>query len=315
MISLWTAVPGSGKTLSAIAVILKAIAEKRMVFTNISGLQKELIDPSGLYLHDAPDDWRDTPEGSLVIYDECQQPHLYPSNAKAGKVEDERLTAMETHRHTGHDLIFITQAPTFVHHHIRKLVGEHMHLYRAMGVKGANKYTWSHTCDNPNDRKEQERADSSYWLFPKEHFKYYKSATVHTHKFKIPRKMYFFGFLIVCVSAFIYSMYSKNNGISFLNNMQKQAGSGGAKAEVPAPASPPASHTVSSNVIKPDIERIYGFSAVEEAIPVMGYVSYQNKCMVFSRNGVTLELPNGQCKSAIGSPVPRAIESNRSGRT
>ncbi len=41
-------------------------------------------------------DWRDTPEGSLVVYDEAQQVHLYPSNAQRGPVTDERLTAMET---------------------------------------------------------------------------------------------------------------------------------------------------------------------------------------------------------------------------
>lgn len=150
---------------------------------------KKLKSSNNHNLQEAPSDWRDTPHGSVVIYDECQQPHLYPSTAKAGKVEDERLTAMETHRHTGHDLYFITQAPTFVHHHIRKLVGQHIHLYRARGIGGAMRYEWSHTCDNPNDRREQERADSFLWKFPSAHFAYYTSATVHTHKFKIPKKL------------------------------------------------------------------------------------------------------------------------------
>ena len=188
MIKLITAVPGSGKTLSAIAMIIEVLEAGRPVFTNISGLVKDKF-PNNSLLQEAPDDWRDTPEGSLVIYDEAQQAHLYPSNAQRGKVEDERLTAMETHRHSGHDLVFITQAPTFVHHHIRKLVGEHIHLYRGRGVGGAMRYEWSHTCDSPNDRKEQERATGVFWKFPKEHFGYYTSAVMHTHKFKIPYKI------------------------------------------------------------------------------------------------------------------------------
>jgi len=214
MITLITAVPGSGKTLCSIDLVLKAVRDKRMVFTNIDSLFKDKIDPSGLYLHDAPDDWRETPEGSLVIYDECQQPHLYPSNARPGIVGDERLTAMETHRHTGHDLVFITQAPTLVHHHIRKLVGEHIHLYRSSGVQAAMRYTWAHACNDPNDRGEQTRADSYLWTFPRSNYKLYKSATIHTHKFKMPKKMWFLIFLIALLSYFLVPSLVKNKGLA-----------------------------------------------------------------------------------------------------
>lgn len=193
MITLITAVPGSGKTLRAIGIILKAQSEGRMVYANIDGLLIDGVLPS-------PADWRETPEGSLVIYDECQE--IYPSDAKPGVVHDERITSMERHRHTGHDLVFITQAPSFVHHHIRKLVGEHQHLYRPNGMAGANVYTWGFACLNPNDRKEQERADHVVWRFPKEHYKFYKSATVHTHKFKIPVKVTVLITLILIGAAF-----------------------------------------------------------------------------------------------------------------
>lgn len=322
MITLITAVPGSGKTLSAIAIILKAIAEKRMVYTNISGLQKELIDPTGVYLHDAPDDWRETPEGSLVIYDECQQPHLYPSDAKRGKVEDERLTAMETHRHTGHDLIFITQAPTFVHHHIRKLVGEHIHLYRARGVSGAMKYTWSHTCDNPNDRAEQQRADSYFWKYDKSLYKYYKSASVHTYKFKVPKKLATLSFFILMAIGYLIYKVFYNDGLSMLagNEIHSLA-----TQEPNTPATVKPTHNVPATVggytppptnylAETTPERIYAFSAVPEAIPVSGCVSYRNKCMCFSEAGYTLELENKVCRDAIKSPLPRVIQ-QRSGNS
>lgn len=229
MISLITAVPGSGKTLFSISLIDAANKERRSVYTNIEGLEKSKFDFPDL-IFDAPADWRETPDGSLVIYDECQQSHLYPATAQRGLVTDERLTAMETHRHSGHDLVFITQAPTFVHHHIRKLVGEHYHFYRAHGVSGAMRYKWSHTCDSPNNRQEQKRADSVMWRFPKKYFSYYKSATVHTHKFKIPFKLFFYFVPALLILILAISYISSNKFFNSSHNTTPQAETGYAAA-------------------------------------------------------------------------------------
>lgn len=208
MITLITAVPGSGKTLFAIGLIIDALNEKRPVYTNINGLVKDKF-PNNHLLFDAPSDWRECPHGAFVVYDEAQQPHLYPANAQRGLVSDERLTDMETHRHGGYDLVFITQAPTFIHHHIRKLVGRHVHLYRSSGIQGAVRYEWSHVCDSPNDRREQQRADSVIWKFPKQHFSFYTSAVKHTHKFKLPFKIAFiFGFILILFAFVAYRLFS-----------------------------------------------------------------------------------------------------------
>lgn len=299
MIKLITAVPGSGKTLSAIAIIIEALEAGRPVFTNINGLVKDKF-PNNSLLQDAPDDWRDTPEGSLVIYDEAQQAHLYPSNAQRGKVEDERLTAMETHRHSGHDLIFITQAPTFVHHHIRKLVGEHLHLYRGRGIGGATRHTWSHTCENPNDRREQERATSVFWKFPKEHFPYYTSAVMHTHKFKLPVKIALALAVAACLAGYVAYNLVSNEGLAILNNTDQapalaQTHSAGARGGLPL-SSP------------------YSWSSTVEAVPVAGCIANhdRSRCQCFSDTGLTLELEHGQCLSILNNPLPRSIKVNQS---
>lgn len=227
MITLITAVPGSGKTLYSIDLIYKANLEKRKVYQNINGLDVNKF-PNPDLIFQAPDDWRDTPDGSLVIYDEAQQEHLYPANAQRGLVSDKRLTAMETHRHTGHDLVFITQSPTFVHHHIRKLVGQHIHLYRAFGRNGSIVYKWSHTCDNPNDRKEQQRTDKHNWQFPKKYYSFYKSSEVHTHKFKMPKKAYFYLVLILVFTVpsfyffFTKSIFVTGSFTPLENNVNKE---------------------------------------------------------------------------------------------
>lgn len=295
MITLITAVPGSGKTLLAVGLIVDYIAEGRHVFHNIAGLQVDKFSRPDL-IHDAPADWRDTPHGSVVIYDECQQPHLYPATAQRGAVEDARLTAMETHRHSGHDLIFITQAPTFLHHHARKLVGQHIHLYRGGGSKIVARYEWSHVCDNPNDRREQERADFQAFPFNKAHFELYQSSTIHTHKFKIPRKLIILGvFILSLVSFLVYLGYD-----SFLvtGEFHKQ------------PESPPAQVQARAAAVP----AIYSWAAAEPAVPVAGCIANadRSRCQCFSDEGITLTLEHAQCLSILTNPLPRSIKVNQS---
>ena len=295
MITLITAVPGSGKTLYSIGLIEDALASGRPVFTNISGLVKEKFSNPHL-LSDAPDDWRDTPEGSLVLYDEAQQSHLYPSNAQRGPVTDQRLTAMETHRHSGHDLVFITQAPTFIHHHIRKLVGLHVHLYRSRGLQAASKYEWSHVCDSPNDRKEQQRADFVLWKFPKEHFSFYTSAVMHTHKFRMPKKLMILLFFIVLALFFLGFNLYKNSGLASMSFADD------------------ASTLIASNSSEPvPLVVPYEWSKTTEAVPVAGCIAMpsRDKCQCFSANGTTLEMSHAACLSVIDSPLPRTFTANK----
>lgn len=197
MITLITGLPGSGKTLYTVGLIKKHLADNRPVYSDIEGLNIPGVLPS-------PDNWQDTPEGSVVVYDECQR--IFPSTGKPGVAEDARIRAMETHRHTGHDLIFITQAPSFVHAHIRKLVGKHHHVFRAMGLKSATVYTWDGVCNTPNDKKEHRTANIQRWSYPVKDFESYKSATVHTHKFSLPSKFIWIGLAaLVIIGTALYT--------------------------------------------------------------------------------------------------------------
>lgn len=293
MITLITAVPGSGKSLLAVGFIHQYLSEGRAVYANVAGLKKDAF-PNSHLLFDAPDDWRDTPHGSVVIYDECQQPHLYPATAQRGQVADERLTAMETHRHSGHDLFFITQAPTFVHHHVRKLVGRHIHLYRGSGAKLVGRYEWSHTCDSPNDRREQERADFQVFKFNSEHFKLYQSSTVHTHKFKIPKKitaMIVFVCAVVGLSIFAatrspYLLGDKPYTDEVVHVAGQQAG--GATAPAAATTSP--------------------LHSVPDDRPLSGCMASESRgCRCWDANLQPLFMPEAQCRALLLRPLPRTI--------
>lgn len=295
MITLITAVPGSGKTLLAVGLIVDYIAEGRHVFHNIAGLQVDKFSRPDL-IHDAPADWRDTPHGSVVIYDECQQPHLYPATAQRGAVDDERLTAMETHRHTGHDLIFITQAPTFLHHHARKLVGQHIHLYRGGGSKIVARYEWSHVCDNPNDRREQERADFQAFPFNKAHFELYQSSTIHTHKFKIPRKLIILGVFILSLVAFL--VYLGYDSFLVTGEFHPQQERPPAQVQARAAAVP----------------ALYSWSDAPVATSVSGCMANhdRSRCQCYDDDGKTLQLEHAQCLSILNNPLPRSVKVNQS---
>lgn len=308
MITLITAVPGSGKTLYAVSLINELNNEGKVIYQNIAGLKKELFKNPEL-IFDAPADWRDTPHGSTVIYDECQQPHLYPATAQRGQIHDERLTAMETHRHSGHDLIFITQAPTLVHHHVRKLTGKHIHLYRARGLQSAMRYEWSHVCDDPNNRQEQQRADSTMWRFPKQFFQFYQSATIHTHKFSMPTKLKIFLFLIL--PTFSYFAYSSMRISAFKEEPKQEQ-----KQEIVVETKKEEKALFDDVVIPKQelkIEPKVSDNQVQQSkksnSDITGCVNNkrQKMCACYGLDGKIIDISYKQCMSIASKPISKSI--------
>lgn len=295
MIYLITGVPGSGKTLYAIRLILEWQKQGRTVYADIDGINIPNVLPS-------PQDWRDTPEGSVVIYDECQK--IFPSTGRAGVAEDERLRALETHRHSGHDLVFITQAPTFVHHHIRKLVGKHIHAFRAMGLQGATLFKWDGVCDAPNGYHERKQADSERWAYPKDLFQYYKSATVHTHKFKMPRKILLIGgfALVAIIGALIYGM---NSGLAKTIEHTEQT-----ESATKAHSAPVAGSYTYNNT---SLQEVHNAAVANRSIS--GCVSGVH-CRCFDNEGFLLDLEPKICRDMASGllALPIRISSGESSR-
>lgn len=287
MITLITGVPGAGKTLRAVSEIQEHLKAGRTVYSDIAGHVAPGILP-------APDDWRDTPEGSVVVYDEAQK--KYPSTGKPGVSEDERIRALETHRHTGHDIYFITQEPALVHHHIRKLVGRHIHVHRAAGLRRATLYTWDFAVAAPNDRNEQKRSDMENWSYPKDLFRYYKSATVHTHKFQIPKKIGLILCVLVAVASFVgWRLYS-NNGLSVLNLSEAQAAEPSAHAAAGEGALPPAPLPLRNPANT--------WTRADSVPPVMGCVGTDRTCRCFGMDGNQLDLELAVCLNVLTKPLP-----------
>ena len=199
MIILVTGVPGSGKTLFTINYV-KAWAERenRQVFQN--GI--EILDPAALPWHPLEDAnlWYKCEPKSIIVVDECQRFWRPRSSGTAVPVS---IKEMETHRHLGVDLVLITQNPGLVDANIRKLVGRHFHVVRSFGRDRATVREWE-SCKELSKSTIKE-AVPHYFKYPKESYGWYKSAEVHTHKKRVPMRVYVMYaipvFLVICFGA------------------------------------------------------------------------------------------------------------------
>lgn len=194
-----TGTPGAGKTLSALEELFKELGinvrgksvddlrqllqdnQTRPVYVcNVRGLRpglfEEIADPFG---------WEDLPDGSLILVDEAWE--FFGKQLRNG--DDPRILNFAKHRHRGFDFIFTTQAPSQLMPFIRDLLGRHIHVTRKFGTQTTYRYEWPHVQDNPNSQTAKGHAIEQMWHFPKEVFALYESATLHTVKRRIPKKI------------------------------------------------------------------------------------------------------------------------------
>lgn len=198
MITLITGLPGAGKTLYALNYV-KELAESsgRQVFYN--GVSDLKLPWSEL---DKGEDWHTVPPGSIVLIDECQRVFRPRGNGSQVPAHVEKL---ETHRHSGIDLILITQHPMLAESNVRRLVGRHFHVVRTFGLQKSTVHEWGTVKDNCD----KSRADSVRhdFLYPVASYQWYHSAEVHTHKARIPSRVYFLVLLPLLLIAMAYGVW------------------------------------------------------------------------------------------------------------
>lgn len=182
MITLTTGVPGSGKSLYTIAQVKeKAEKENRPVYySGISDLKLPWIE-----MEDATK-WDALETGAIIVIDECQR--IFRPRASGSQVP-EYISGMETHRHKGYDIFLITQHPMLVDQNIRRLVGQHWHVVRKFGLQLATIHEWGST--HEITQRNLLAAVRRQFKYSKEVFGYYKSAELHTHKAKVPKRVFF----------------------------------------------------------------------------------------------------------------------------
>lgn len=228
MLYLRTGLPGSGKTLNTIREIelehgpLKPPGFFRSLLIKL-GLSKPFVQrsPRTVYYYgipdldttkltanwvefQTPDKWYEQPDGSVIVIDEAQRIFGAQDGRKA---RPEHVARFETHRHQGLDIHLITQHPSLLMTHVRKLVGKHINMYRAYGGKRLLRHEYEFCIDAPEKRANFKQAQERRVSLDPKYYGLYRSATVHTHKFKLPNYVYLIPILLFFIvgSGFVVS--------------------------------------------------------------------------------------------------------------
>lgn len=294
MLNLITATPGSGKTLFVVST-LSAITDRPIYYHGIPELTlnwTELQDPSN---------WpSEVPDGCIVVLDEVQK--VFPVR-DFKKEKPLGVEALETHRHRGIDLYFITQHPSMLDVHVRRLVGTHIHLSRKFGSNSAVKYT-GNECFDPKNYHELKVTEKTLFKFPKKAFNLYKSAETHTHKRHIPKFLYFIPLGLIVAGYFMYSFTNRLTNNSIEENLQTEESSN----IFPAIASNISNNKTKPIELKDFKEKIHGLpgSAPVYAelwkpvtIPKLSCISSVTRCQCYTEQGTRYFISDQLCRKRI----------------
>lgn len=284
-IELITGVPGAGKTLLAVQRIKQEIEKNpdRLIYSDIDGLN---FGDSVVSVSD-DDDWRQYPDGSLVIYDEVHR--RWPASGKSGMSNNDVINDLDQHRHRGFDFILLTQFPTKVHFEVRTNVGIHTHVARLSGFQAASLFTWQGWQGKPDDRQERQLADVKPFKYPKSLYQHYKSATIHTHKPKIPARLIGYAVMLcLIVSAFLW-VYKSSDSQILSGSLVASAEAASGEALAPAAAR------------LPNLERVPTFA---------GCIGSTYQCQCYLTDGSPVSLDLNSCLDRLNKPLPIMIGSS-----
>lgn len=303
MIYLHTGQPGAGKTLFTLAIVKeRAEKEQRPVFYYGIEILKPEAFPNWHRLDD-PAKWMDCPDGAIIVHDECQG--LYRPRGTGAQVP-EYVSRWETHRHNGLDAYLITQHPMLIDSNIRRLTGEHLHVIRAFGAKMATLHRWQQV----KEQCDKSRSDSvsETRAYPAQLFDAYKSATVHTHKARIPGRLFFLLLMPVLLGLLGFWFYTWYGQRSEGPSMEKLvSGTEQAKQVSVRAGAPKFKSTVEwLEEQKPRIDGLPHtapvFDRVTEVVRApapVACVASATRCTCYTDQGTRMDTPENLCRQIV----------------
>lgn len=183
MLKLVTGLPGAGKTSNELWDFLhaKEYEGRPKYATPIKGF---IPSNHGVTPLDHIDQWRELPEGSVIICDEVQR----FCGTDLGTNPPQWVQDFAIHRHSGKDFILITQAPGFLHPFARKLVQPHVNYHRPYNAKRVMRYSWESVQSDPSSKTARNTGQSSMVKTDPKVFELYTSTVLDTHKTRLPMK-------------------------------------------------------------------------------------------------------------------------------
>jgi zona occludens toxin len=326
VITLITGIPGRGKTALLVSMLMEyeKKAERPLFVMGVPSLKIEhVVAPpvtEWTEMRPSPEDptlelaYFTFPPNSILIVDECQR--VYRPRASASKVPP-YVAALETHRHTGLDIILLTQKPKLIDTNVRELVGRHIHIRD--GLLGRYLYEWPHIADGES---RLDRADAAKRKFspPKEAFSKYKSAEAHTkNKFRVNQLFIYAGLalaLLAYQSTKVFGIFDKYTSPDKTHVVVQEGDlppRSGAEARAPSPANlsklsmdnkmPLIEALTPSDPHNPLSAPLYASATPPVVAPeIQGCIASTKKCTCFTQQQTPLWIPDEQCRQrAAGS--------------
>lgn len=230
MLHLITGANGAGKTLNTLKWVReRSVKEGRPVchngrFEPVEGGELESWKKIDMK------NWQDEPDGTIFLVDECHND--FPLRPPSGTPPD-YVRMLAEHRRRGFDFYLVTQHPQNIDAFVRRLVGSpgwHRHLKRTFGADLVSVLEWPAV--NPNCEKDGSGKTGTVTMqaFPKEVYGWYRSASLHTGKKRIPKAVWMLAACAVLVPSFGYLAIT-----TVYKNVTKHA-KPGAPGEATAPA-------------------------------------------------------------------------------
>lgn len=316
MITLITASPGGGKTAAVVKMMMDAHQQGRPIIQmGIPDLQipYEPVPPVEDWTEQrqSPEDpslsldYFKFPQNALVVLDECQR--VYRVRGAASKVPP-HVSALETHRHTGIDMILITQHPALIDVNVRKLVGRHIHL-RDIGFLGRYWYEWEQCVAEPSTAWKTAPIRKRYKL-PQEVFPLYKSASLHVKPVRT------FPPALKLVAVGVPVIVGLSWWISHRIDPARSQSQPPSLADKSAASSPSEVHSgreagagsitdfLPSHPMHPEFAPAYGELRVVKSMPmIVGCVAVKNVgCSCYTQQMTRIDAPRDQCEAWIKSP-------------
>jgi len=203
MIYLTTGANGAGKTLITLKDVREQqLKENRPVFFNGFDMDEATQQEFGWTHFPDPRKWMELPEGSICLFDECQE-HF----GKGRDVPQYILDLAKYRRKRGLDMWLITPHPTMLHVDVRRLIEKpswHRHVKRSLGAQMVSVIKFPAAdlkCEEPGSG---ERGEISMRPYPKEVYQWYRSTSLNTAKVQIPKKIYLLAAIILAVPTLMY---------------------------------------------------------------------------------------------------------------
>jgi zona occludens toxin len=301
-----TGANGAGKTLLTLwDVRQQQIKENRPVYYHGFDMVESKAAEFGWQKFDPPK-WQDLPDGSICIMDECQG---YMPAGKTATNEPQWVQDMAVHRRKrGFDFWAIAPHPALVSPFFRRLCATpswHRHIKRTFGADLVSELKFGTPDLKCEDPGAGERAQVSMVPYRKEVYAWYRSASLHTGKRKLPKAVYVFAAAVVLVPVLGYAAFSMLPGGSASK----------AKTSTPDLAAPTAQQAKTAapmsavEYVASYVPRIPGlphtaprFDEVTkptEAPYPAACVSMGDKCDCYTQQGTKLTTPRQTCLQIV----------------